>query len=80
MKNRNIIRYVLIVFLAIFIIFILNTTVQAAGVDGTTIVLNPRPWRRMDRLCQWKIWLSRKEYNFKNCKPLKSTIRTILWC
>ena len=58
MKKRNIIKFVTIVFFTIFAIFILNTRVQAAGIEGTTIVLNPRTWRRMDRLCKWKLWIS----------------------
>ena len=58
MKNKNLLKLITIVFIAIIEIFILNTKVHAAGIEGTTIVLNPRSWWRVDRLCKWKIWFS----------------------
>lgn len=50
MKNKI---KILIFTLFVFIIITLASSVQAAGVDGTTIVINPRTWRRLDRLCKW---------------------------
>lgn len=42
MKNNKV--KTLLYTLFIFIVITLTSKVQAAGVDGTTIVLNPRPW------------------------------------
>ena len=56
MKNKNIIKFTAIIIFTIYAMFILNAKVQAAGIEGTTIVLNPRAWWRLDRLCKWKIW------------------------
>ena len=48
-KNRiKILLYTLL----IFIVLTLASSVQAAGVNGTTIVINPRTWWEMDRLCK----------------------------
>ena len=58
MKQKFLLKDIVIVFITIFAIFILNTKTQAAGIEGTTIVLNARTWWRMDRLCKWKIWSS----------------------
>ena len=41
MKNKvKILLYILFIFIVIGLI----SNIQAAGVDGTTIVLNPRTW------------------------------------
>ena len=50
--KRNKIK-ILLYTLLIFTILTLASSVQAAGVDGTTIVLNPRTWCNLDRLCKW---------------------------
>lgn len=50
--KRNKIK-ILLYTLLIFIALTLASNVQAAGVDGTTIVLNPRTWWNLDRLCKW---------------------------
>ena len=50
--EQNIIK-ITISLIFITIILILTNSVQAAGVDGTTIVLNPRTRRRLDRLRKW---------------------------
>lgn len=44
---------ILLYTLFIFVIITLASNVYAAGVDGTTIVLNPRSWWKLDRLCKW---------------------------
>ena len=52
MKSKlKILLYTVFIFIAIT----LYSKVQATGVDGTTIVLNPRPWCKLDRLCKWTI-------------------------
>ena len=58
MKSKKILKLITILFITMIEIFILNTKVHAAGIEGTTIVLNPRPWGRVDRLCKWKIRFS----------------------
>ena len=45
-------KKMLILLIFIFFIVLLSNSVQAAGIDGTVIVLNPRTWRNMDGLCQ----------------------------
>ena len=35
---------IVLCFIFIIVVMILTSKVQAAGVDGTTIVLNPRTW------------------------------------
>ena len=57
-KNSNILKIAVILFIIITEILIFSVKVQAAGIEGTTIVLNPRSWWRMDRLCKWEIWTS----------------------
>lgn len=47
-KNKIIL---LIVFALIMIILLFNNQSQAAGVNGTVIVLNPRSWWNVGRLC-----------------------------
>ncbi len=55
MKNIKL-KIFTVIFLTIFVVFILNCNAMAAGIDGTTIVLNPRTWWKLDRLCKWQIW------------------------
>jgi len=64
MKKRRMSFFIL---LFIFIIVVLNSTVYAAGINGTTIVLNPRTWWKLDRLCKCFKEISGKRCNFKNC-------------
>ena len=45
---------IIICFIFIVTVMILTSKVQAAGVNGTTIVLNPRAWWYLDRLRKWK--------------------------
>jgi len=44
---------ILLYTLFLFVAITLTSCVQAAGVNGTTIVLNPRTWWSLDRLCKW---------------------------
>lgn len=53
MKNNKL--KILLYTLFIFIAITLASKVQASGVDGTTIVLNPRTWCKLDRMCKWTI-------------------------
>lgn len=55
---------ILLMLLFIFIVIAITSNTQAAGVDGTTIVLNPRTWWRLDRLCKWLKKLSGKRCYF----------------
>ena len=50
MKNKNRIKLVFLLFFILGILLI-TTNVQAAGINGTTIVLNPRAWWKLYRLC-----------------------------
>lgn len=40
-----------ILFVFLFIGLVAFSSVQAAGLDGTTIVLNPRTWWKLDWMC-----------------------------
>lgn len=50
--KKSSIRVGIILFL-IGIVFLFVNYVQAAGVDGTVIVLNPRAWWNLGWVCQW---------------------------
>lgn len=52
MEKKNIIKKFVLAILFFFIMLTISNKVQAAGVDGTTIVLNPRAWWKLDRLCK----------------------------
>ena len=45
---------IILCFIFVILVMMITSKVQAAGVDGTTIVLNPRAWWYLDRLCKWK--------------------------
>lgn len=49
-KNNSIKIIFIVVFMFLIISFI--DKVQAAGIDGTTIVLNARTWWLVDRMCK----------------------------
>ena len=67
-STRNCRLEKVVIFISILFLFLfIHNSVQAAGVDGTTIVLNPRTWWNLDRLCKWAKRFSRKKYYFKNC-------------
>lgn len=51
MKYKSRIKLVLVMFFTIGILLI-NSRVQAAGVNGTTIVLNPRSWWKLYWVCK----------------------------
>lgn len=46
MKHKNKIKLILAIFFTIGILLI-SSRVQAVGINGTTIVLNPRSWRQL---------------------------------
>lgn len=48
--NKNIIKILVLLFFMVAILLCYQQ-VEAAGVDGTVIVLNPRTWWNMDRMC-----------------------------
>lgn len=50
MKKTTIVKILIL----LSFIFLIAHPIQAAGVEGTTIVLNARTWWLMDRLCKWK--------------------------
>lgn len=49
--KQNIVRIIYLIFITAMMT--LTNSVQAAGVDGTTIVLNPRTWWKLDWMCKW---------------------------
>lgn len=44
---------ILLYALFIFTIVTITSNVQAAGIEGTTIVLNPRSWWKLGGVCKW---------------------------